>query len=175
MESKVHSSPATQLNSRRDPASYQIAGRGKFKVLTRWGLWGAGCLVFGILSGCASMKEAARGVAGVSTKVLEEGRKNAIMETVHLDYATCFAKTLEALKKQGAYVYYQDMKKHMMAFYVSDEDTTPVGVFFKEIDAQNTQWEVSSPSNHAKELFAKHLSSAFNPKEEKGKDVYEGK
>jgi len=140
-----------------------------------WCLFGIWCLEFVILSGCASLKEAAKGFAGVSTKVLEEGRKDAIMETVPLDYTTCYAKALETLKSHGAYVYSGDIKNHMIAFYVSDEDTTPVGVFFEERDARNTQWEVSSPSNHAKELFAKHLSSAFNPKEEKGKDVYEGK
>ncbi|MFH0827498.1 MAG: apolipoprotein N-acyltransferase [Candidatus Omnitrophota bacterium] len=32
---KVHSSPALRLNSRRDPASYQIGGRGKFIVKAR--------------------------------------------------------------------------------------------------------------------------------------------
>ena len=67
----------------------------KFKVLVCSGL----CLMLGILSGCASLKEAARGVAGVSTKVLEEGRKDAIAETVQLGYEACFAKTLEVLKK----------------------------------------------------------------------------
>jgi len=152
----------------------------EFEIWDLFGIWNLRfgillCLVLGILSGCASLKEAAKGFAGVSTKVLEEGRKDAIMETVSLDYATCYAKALETVKSHGAYVYSGDIKNHMIAFYVSDEDTTPVGVFFEERDARNTQWEVSSPSNHAKELFAKHLSSAFNPKEEKGKDVYEGK
>ncbi len=147
----------------------------KFKVLARRGLWGTGCLVLGILSGCVSVKEAAKGFAGVSTKVLEEGRKDAIVETVPLDYATCYAKVLETLKSHGAYVYSGDIQKRMIAFYVSNEDTTPAGIFFKEIDAQHTQWEVSSPSTYARELFAGHLSSAFNPTEEKGKDVYEGK
>jgi len=147
----------------------------KFKVQSRWSLFGAWCLVLGILSGCASLKETARGFAGVSTKVLEEGRKDAIMETCNLDYAACFTKTLESLKKQGAYVYSGDSKKHMIAFYVSDQNTTPVGIFFKEIDSRNTQWEVSSPSTYAKELFAKDLSDILNPKDKTGKDVYEGK
>ncbi|MFH1457944.1 MAG: hypothetical protein ABIG31_02110 [Candidatus Omnitrophota bacterium] len=131
--------------------------------------------MLGILPGCASLKELAKGAAGVSTKVLEEGRKDAIIETCNLDYAACFTKTLEALKKQGGYVYSGDSKKHMIAFYVSDQDTTPVGIFFKEIDSRNTQWEVSSPSTYAKELFAENLSDILNPQGETGKDVYEGK
>lgn len=143
----------------------------KFEIL----VVGSGlCLMLGILSGCASLKEVARGVAGISTKVLEEGRKDAITGTVQLGYEACFAKTIESLEKQGAYIYSEDMQKQMIAFYVSDKDTTPVGVFLKEIDAQNTQWEVSSPSTYAKDLFAKNLSKAFTPEEEKRKDVHEG-
>ena len=125
------------------------------------------------MPGCASIKEAARGFTGVSTKVLEDGRKDAIVETIPMGYDACFTKVMESLKSHGAYVYAGDAKRHMLAFYVSDQDTTPVGIFFKELDAQSTQWEISSPSSYAKELMARILSKAFNPEENDGKDVYE--
>jgi len=56
----------------------------------------------------------------------------------------------------------------LIAIYVSSEDTTCVGIFFTEIDANNTQVEVSSPSTSAKgdiatQLFAK-LIMAGHPK-----------
>lgn len=108
-------------------------------------------------TGCSSVKEYSKGFLGVSTKVLEEGRKNAKLKTFNFDYFTAFTKALDALKNMGAYTYAKDIKKHMIAVYVSSADTTPVGIFFDEIDAANTQLEVSSPSTYAKELMANKL------------------
>lgn len=108
-------------------------------------------------TGCLSVKEYCKGVLGISTKSLEKGRKDAILKTLNFDYFTTFTMTLDALKKIGAYAYAKDIKRHLIAVYVSSEDTTAVGVFFKEIDAANTQVEVSSPSTYAKELIADKL------------------
>jgi len=107
-----------------------------------------------LISGCASVRETAKGIAGISTKSLEEGRKNAVVKVFNYDYSTCYRLTLDALKKIGSYIYAQDIKKHLIAIYVSSEDTTPVGIFFKEIDEKNTQIEVSSPSTYSKELIS---------------------
>ncbi len=70
-------------------------------------------------------------------------------------------KTLELLARIGAYIYTQDQKKNLIAIYVSEQDTTSVGIFFKQIDTQRTQIEVSSPSTYAKELIAKQLFSGL--------------
>ncbi|MBU1726481.1 MAG: hypothetical protein KJ880_02485 [Candidatus Omnitrophica bacterium] len=110
-----------------------------------------------VLSGCASLKEKARGFAGVSTKILEEGRPNAIKEQVNLDFFTCFNKVKELLIKNGSYVYKEDVANKLIAVYLSDTDTTPVGVFFTEAGANITQMEVSSPSSYAKGVIAKVL------------------
>ena len=127
-------------------------------------------LSFAILtSGCASIKEALKGFAGVSTKELEAGRKSAIVKTFDCDYFTAFTKILDALKEMSAYIYTQDIKKHMIAIYVSQKDTTPVGIFFKEISAATTQVEVSSPSTFAKELISGKLFQALSPKSEEKK------
>jgi len=127
-------------------------------------------LSFAILtSGCASIKEALKGVAGVSTKELEAGRKSAIIKTFDYDYFTAFTKTLDALKEMSAYIYTQNIKKHMIAIYVSEQDTTPVGIFFKELSATSTQVEVSSPSTYSKEAISQKLFQALSPKSEEKK------
>lgn len=131
--------------------------------------------------GCAAIKESARGIAGISTNVLEKNRKDAIKKTFPYDYNTCYSKAKEVLEKPsdpkageksgnpGSYVYCQDRKKNLLAIYVSEEDTTPVGLFFTEIDKAHTQIEVSSASTYAKELISSKVFKALSPKDEKGK------
>ena len=106
------------------------------------------------LLGCGTIKEAAKGFMGISTRSLEKARKDAIIKTFNYDYFTCYTKTLDILKSMQAYIYMQSIKKHMIAIYVSEKDTTPVGLFFKEIDTANTQVEVSSLSTYAKEFIS---------------------
>lgn len=115
------------------------------------------------LSGCAALIEGARGVAGISTKELEKERKFALSKNFNYDYFSCYTKTLDTLKRIGAYVYRKDIKKRLIAVYLSEEDTTPVGVFFKEADANNTLVEVSSPSVSAKEFIAGRIFKSLSP------------
>jgi len=110
-----------------------------------------------LISGCASLKETFKGVAGISTKELEAGRQSAITKTLDCDYFTSFTKVLDALRNMEAYIYAQDIKKHMIAIYVSQEDTTPIGIFFTEVNSSATQLEVSSPSKFSKEYIAEKL------------------
>jgi|GEM_PF-1449587 len=113
------------------------------------------------LLGCAMLKEAGKKFLGVSTKELQDLRKTSITRQFNYDYNTCYEKVKEALKEKGAYIYAQGKRKHMIAFYVSEEDTTPVGIFFNETDANKTQIEVSSPSSYAKEAMALKIFSAL--------------
>lgn len=112
--------------------------------------------------GCATIKEASKGFLGISTRSLEEARKGAIIKVFNYDYSACYAKTLEILTRMDAYIYVQNIKKHMIAIYISENDTTPVGIFFKEINPANTQVEVSSPSTYAKEFVAKDVFSVLD-------------
>ena len=119
------------------------------------------CIVISIFAfcifnfmGCALLWEGVKGLAGVSTRALEDNRKTAITKAFNYDYFTCYTKTLDILKSMQAYIYMQSIKKHMIAIYVSEKDTTPVGLFFKEIDTANTQVEVSSLSTYAKEFIS---------------------
>jgi len=114
-----------------------------------------------LLGGCATVQEAAKGIAGISTKALEASRKDAAVKAFDYDYFTCYTKTLDILKNINTYIYAQDIKKHMIALYVSKENTTEVGIFFKEVDAGHTQIEVASPSTYAKERIAAGLFTAL--------------
>jgi hypothetical protein len=114
------------------------------------------------LAGCATIKEGGKGLLGVSTKVLEDNRKSAITKTFSYDYFTCYTTALDILKRLEAYIYVQDINKHMIAIYVSSQDTTPVGLFFKEVNKNNTQVEVSSPSTYAKEFISGKVFSVLD-------------
>jgi nucleoside diphosphate kinase len=120
-----------------------------------------GILVFNLL-GCAKIKETVKGISGVSTKILEDNRESAIRKEFNYDYNTCYNKIKKILKAEGCYIYSQELKKHLIAVYLSQEDTTPVGVFFREIDSEKTEVEVSSPSTYAKELIAERISAKLN-------------
>ncbi|MBU1090878.1 MAG: hypothetical protein KKC42_03435 [Candidatus Omnitrophica bacterium] len=110
-------------------------------------------------SGCVHIREGFRGLLGTSIKVLEEGRKDAVKSVFPYDYFTCYTKTLDILKKHKSYVYAEEIKKYMIAIYISSQDTTPVGLFFTEIDKNNTQIEVSSASKFARELISQRIYS----------------
>ncbi len=110
-----------------------------------------------LASGCASVKETAKGIMGVSTKELGKNRDGAIKEVFNCEYKVCYNETMGIIKETGAYIYAVDVPNNLVAVYVSQTDTTPVGIFFKKIDAANTQIEVSSPSTYGKELIAKNI------------------
>lgn len=119
-------------------------------------------LLFTILiSGCASIKEFCKGIVGVSAKVLEDTRKDALKKEYNFDLAVCRAKIKEILKKSGAYIYWYDPKKDMLALYVSESDTTPVGIFLSSTGEGKTLVEVSSPSTYGKEAIAKVVSDGL--------------
>lgn len=135
------------------------------------------------LSGCATIKEVGKGVAGVSTQVLEDKRKDALKKSFAFNYNDCYDRVKEILKGTdngeglGPYIYSADAKKKMIAIYLSPEDTTPVGIFFTEESKGSTLIEVSSPSTYAKEEIAdiifSRLNKRINPKiiEEKKTNV----
>ncbi|MCX5711491.1 MAG: hypothetical protein NTY47_00230 [Candidatus Omnitrophica bacterium] len=112
------------------------------------------CAFVVLLSGCASLKETSKGILGISTKVLEEGRKDAVVKTFNLDYMSCKARVHKALKIIKAYIYEEDKPKNLIAIYVSETDTTPVGIFVTKVSPEMTKVEVSSPSSFSRDLIA---------------------
>ncbi|MFA5275289.1 MAG: hypothetical protein WC417_00110 [Candidatus Omnitrophota bacterium] len=129
---------------------------------------------FSCLCGCAAFKENVRGLAGISTKVLEDKRNDALKVTLKHDYSSCYKRIMNVLSLNECYVYDTDPRKDLIALYISEEDTTPVGIFLTEIDKNTTLIEVSSPSIYAKETITKIVFTAFDKKplviiQEKGK------
>jgi hypothetical protein len=124
------------------------------------------------MSGCAGTKEVCKGFLGVSTKVLEDGRKDALKKEIGYDLITCHNRIRSILKEGGAYIYADDLSKDMLALYVSEEDTTPVGVFLTEQSKTVTLVEVTSPSTYGKEKISKllfdTLTKELKPKTMKG-------
>jgi hypothetical protein len=137
---------------------------GQMKIVKRYCVIALLGYCFIALLGCATIIEGTKGFMGISTRSLEKARKEAIIKTFNYDYFTCYTKTLDILKSMGAYVYMQSIKKHMIAIYVSESDTTPVGLFFKEVDSANIQVEVSSLSTYAKEFIAGKVFSVLDKK-----------
>jgi len=116
-------------------------------------------LALSLLSGCARTEEVAKGILGISTKSLEDLRPQAIKETINADLNTCYSNSLEILNKSKMYIYRQDREKGVIAVYLSETDTTPVGIFFTKIDDRQTLIEITSRSLYAKESAATELLS----------------
>ncbi|MDD5255416.1 MAG: hypothetical protein PHR11_05125 [Candidatus Omnitrophica bacterium] len=106
-------------------------------------------------SGCAGVTEGLKGFAGVSTKILEEKRPEALRKSFAMDYESCYNKTEKILRRINSYIYART--PDMFAVYVSEADTTPVGIFLSSQPAGLVLVEVSSPSTFAKETLAKTI------------------
>ncbi len=136
------------------------------------------CFVF-IAGGCSSLTNLPRRFSGLSTVELERQRPEAISKVFNFNYPDCFAKTQDILKQIGAYVYAKDNKKQMIAIYLTVEDTTPVGLFFKEIEPGKTRVEVSSLSTYGKEVISKRVFAMLeglpDPVKKSEKDVEQNK
>jgi hypothetical protein len=117
-------------------------------------LWGYS--VIGLL-GCATVAEVGKGVAGLSTKVLEDARPAALVKSFNYDYPVTYQKAKEFLKAMGCYIYADLPKKNLIAVYLSSEDTTVAGVFFQPKNIDTTQIEVVSASTSVKEYISRRL------------------
>ncbi len=126
------------------------------------------CLAAG---GCAGVKESCCGVLGVSTKVLEDTRPQAVAKSFAFAEADCAAALEQALQDAGAYIYRRDPVKRLTAVYVSPEDTTPVGIFLEPENTSSTKVLVSSPSSWARDFIAGRVFAGLERKLLEGKSV----
>ena len=119
-------------------------------------------LIMVFVSGCGvGLKESLRGVAGISTKILEDNLSSATSKEFNLDYDAAFSKAEKIIKEIGGYIYAVDKSKNLIAIYVTESDTTPVGIFFKGLGNTKTRVLISSPSKFAKELIAGKIFSGL--------------
>lgn len=109
-----------------------------------------------VLSSCASLKETTKCILGTSTRELEEGRKNAITKKINLSASECYNKVLNSINTGSKHYIYAKATNKMIAIYAS-LDNTAAGIYFNEIDANNTEVQVSSPSTFVKEAIAKEV------------------
>ncbi|MGD9015390.1 MAG: hypothetical protein PVI33_05155 [Candidatus Omnitrophota bacterium] len=115
------------------------------------------CLV--VLAGCASLKQGIRGFLGISTKEIENARVQAIVKIVDYDYASCYKMVEARLAEIKSYIYTR--RADLIAVYISQTDTTPAGVFFREVDNQKTEIAIASPASDTKEYLADKIFSLF--------------
>jgi len=107
-----------------------------------------------LISGCASLSDGVKMLAGCSTAPVEQSRKDALVKVFDCDRDTCYMNVEGILKKiSNVSVYSKD--KDLIAVYYINPNTTPVGVFFTAVDSTHTKVEVSSPSRNAREVIAK--------------------
>lgn len=119
-------------------------------------------MVMVLVCGCGvGMKESLRGVAGISTKVLEDNLPSAESKEFNLGYDPAYSKTRKIIQDIKGYIYAEDKSRDLIAIYVTEEDTTPVGIFFKSVDNAKTRVSISSPSKFAKELIAGKIFSGL--------------
>lgn len=114
--------------------------------------------VIGLL-GCACLKETTRGLLAISTKEIENARNEAIVKIVDYDYLSCYKIVENKLAEIGSHVYAK--RDDLIAVYISPTDTTPAGIFFKEINKRKTQLEIVSPAADTKEYLAEKIFSAL--------------
>ena len=109
--------------------------------------------------GCASLKEGIKQFLAISTKEIENVRDEAIVRIVNCDYSSCYKKIEERLAEIGSHIYAR--RQDLIAVYISQTDTTPAGIFFKEIDEHKTELAIASPAKDTKEYLAENIFSAF--------------
>ena len=107
-----------------------------------------------LINGCATPREMGRVILGISTKDIEDSRKDAVAKVFNEDLKTCYARMEDILKKIPRVSIY-DKNDHMIAVYYIHPNDTPIGLFFTQLDPAQTKVEVSSPSSTARDDIAK--------------------
>ncbi len=108
------------------------------------------------MGGCATPGDWAKEIIGVSTRPIEDARPGALVKVFESGYKACYEKT-EAVLKKMSHVSIYAKTDVMIAVYWTRINTTPVGVFFTQVDASHTKVEVASPSTTGKEWVAQNV------------------
>ena len=110
-----------------------------------------GCCIIPI-AGCAFLKEGTKSFLGISTRGIENARSEAIVKIIDYKLQSCYQKVESRLKEIGSYIYAKD--ENMIAVYISKTDTTPAGVFFRQLDNGKTEVSIASAAKDTKEYLA---------------------
>lgn len=118
------------------------------------------CAMF--LPACSAWRDAPAGIAGVSTKALEDGRVDSIYQTYPCDIGACFDAVSAVAGKSGYYIFSSDRTRGLVVLMKIPGcvDTTEVGVFLSHAPhGEGVLVELSSRSSLAKKTVAKTLLS----------------
>jgi hypothetical protein len=115
-------------------------------------------------AGCATVKEGAKGFAGLSTRTLEESRPKALAQVFPQPPEQVLKNTREHLQLMGCYIYARNDAQGLTAVYLGGDDTTPVGVFVTAAEQGGSKVEVSSPSTYAREFLSGRLFALLSGK-----------
>ena len=94
----------------------------------------------------------------VSTRELEELKKDALVKIFDYDYKTCYEKTLALVEKMPDTEIYAK-EGDVIAVYCVSFNSTPAGIFFEKVDASHTKVLISSASSRAKDWVASNVFS----------------
>ena len=126
--------------------------------------------IFCFLTGCSGLKEATKGFLGVSTKSLDNARSDSLRNDFAGSLSDIHNKIKDALMANHSYIYKDAKSSDFIALYVSETDTTPVGIFLTKVGEKRITVEVSSPSTYGKELIAKVIYDALAEPKITGKE-----
>jgi len=105
-------------------------------------------IIIFLIFGHTDPVELTKQILGVSIKSLKEeqiGRKSKVF---NYDYSSCYEKTLQVLKEMGVYIFRKSKRGHYIVAMNFDKvfekciDTTEVGVFFEEINREQTRVDI---------------------------------
>ena len=94
----------------------------------------------------------------VSTRELEELKKDALVKIFEYDYKTCYEKTLALIEKMPDTKIYA-REEGVIAVYCIALNDTPAGIFFEKVDESHTKVLISSASSPAKNWVASNVFS----------------
>ena len=132
-------------------------------------------LLLPLFTGCATLKELPKKVWGSSTQALEQARAEGVSNTFSLDYETSFNKVIEILKKMDCYIHIKNKKRHLIVAmkFQGPDDTTEVGIFFREKDPQVTEIELSCLSSSLLNYASEKIFSMMDKIDENKKEEVE--
>ena len=107
----------------------------------------------------ATTADVFKGFFAVSTRELEELKKDALVKIFDYDYTTCYEKTLALIEKMPETQIYAK-EKDSIAVYCVSLNSTPAGIFFEKVDASHTKVLISSASSSAKGWVASNVFSS---------------
>ena len=118
------------------------------------------------LSGCASVADPLKMIWGSSTKALQEARADSISKTYPCHFDECFDAVLKIAGEEKYKVFMKDRVKGLIDVIgvKGNVNTTEVGIFLDELNADQTKIDIASLSTTAKTKVARAVFDGLDKK-----------